>query len=89
MICNLFLLLMDGGSIVSISAWQLLHAVGYPLNCPNMVCLIVFPNINQTPKQNYPSQPEKKTIKMTYCKRFDNSCYHHQCIANRTAVILL
>ena len=26
---------------------------------------------------------------MTYCKRFDNSCYHHQCIANRTAVILL
>jgi len=23
------------------------------------------------------------------CKRFDNSCYHHQCIANRTAVILL
>jgi len=23
-----------------------------------------------------------KTIKMTYRKRFDNSCYHHQCIAN-------
>jgi len=23
-----------------------------------------------------------KTIQMTYCKRFDNSCYHHQCIAN-------
>jgi len=20
---------------------------------------------------------------MTYCKSFDNSCYHHQCIANR------
>jgi len=31
----------------------------------------------------------KKTIQLTYCKRFDNSCYHHQCIANRTAVILL
>jgi len=27
----------------------------------------------------------KKTIQMTYCKHFDNSCYHHQCIANRTA----
>ena len=23
-----------------------------------------------------------KTIQTTYCKRFDNSCYHHQCIAN-------
>jgi len=23
----------------------------------------------------------KQTIQMTYCKRFDNSCYHHQCIA--------
>jgi len=23
-----------------------------------------------------------KMIQMTYCKRFDNSCYHHQCIAN-------
>ena len=30
-----------------------------------------------------------KTISMTYCKRFDNSCYHLQCIANWTAVILL
>jgi len=30
-----------------------------------------------------------KTISKTCCKRFDNSCYHHQCIANRTAVILL
>jgi len=26
---------------------------------------------------------------MTYCKRFDNSCYHHQCIANLLAVITL
>jgi len=25
----------------------------------NIVCLIPFPNINQTPKQNYPSQLEK------------------------------
>jgi len=24
----------------------------------NIVCLIPFPNINQTPKQNYPSQLE-------------------------------
>jgi len=24
-----------------------------------------------------------KTIQTTYCKRFDNSGYHHQCIANR------
>ena len=30
-----------------------------------------------------------RTIKTTYCKRFDNSCYHHQCIANWTAVIML
>jgi len=26
---------------------------------------------------------------MTYCKRFDNFCYHHRCIANWTAVIML
>ena len=30
-----------------------------------------------------------KTISTTYCKRFDNSYYHHQCIANWTAVIML
>ena len=30
-----------------------------------------------------------KTIQTTYRKRFDNSCYHHQCIANWTAVIML
>jgi len=30
-----------------------------------------------------------KTILMTYCKRFDSSCDHHQCIANWTAVIFL
>jgi len=30
-----------------------------------------------------------KTTQTTYCKRFDNSCYHHQCIANWTAVIML
>jgi len=23
---------------------------------------------------------------MTYCKRFDNSCYHHQCIATEKAL---
>jgi len=47
------------GSVLSISPCQLLHAVGYPFDCPNIVCLIAFPNIDQTPKQNYPSQPEK------------------------------
>jgi len=26
-----------------------------------------------------------KTIQTTYCKRFGNSCYHHQCIANYLA----
>jgi len=36
-----------------------LHAVGYPFDCPNIICLIPFPNINQNPKQNYPSQLEK------------------------------
>jgi len=30
-----------------------------------------------------------KTISTTYCKRFDNSRYHHRCIANWTAVIIL
>ena len=30
-----------------------------------------------------------KTTQTTYCKRFDNSCYHHQCIADGTAVIML
>jgi len=36
-----------------------LHAVGCLFDCPNIVCPIVFPNFNQTPKQNYPSQLEK------------------------------
>jgi len=27
-----------------------------------------------------------KTISTTYCRRFDNSCYHHQCFADWTAV---
>ena len=26
-------------------------------------------------------------IQTTYCKRFDNSCYHHQCIANTVDLI--
>jgi len=61
MIYNLFLLLVGGGSVLSISACQLLHAVGYPFDCPNIVCLIplAFSKINQTSKQNYPSQLEK------------------------------
>ena len=59
MIYNLFLLLMDGGCILSFYPCQPLHAVGYPSDCPNIVCLILFPNINQTPKQNYPNQLEK------------------------------
>jgi len=59
MIYNLFLLLMGEGVVLSISLCQLLHVVGYPLDCPNIVCLMPFPKINQTPKQNYPSQLEK------------------------------
>ena len=59
MIYNLFLLLMDGGWLLSFYPCQPLHAVGYPSDCPNIVCLIPFPNINQTPKQNYPSRLEK------------------------------
>jgi len=55
MIYNIFLLLMGGGSVLSISPCQPLHAVEYPFDCPN----IVFLNMNQTPKQNYPSQLEK------------------------------
>ena len=30
-----------------------------------------------------------KTISTTYCKRFDDYCYHHQYVANWTAVIML
>ena len=59
MIYNLFLRLMNGGCILSFSPCQPLHAVGYPSDCPNIVCLIRFPNINKTPKQNYSSQVEK------------------------------
>jgi len=59
MIYNLFLLLMDGGCILSISPFQLPHAIGYHFHSPNIACLILFPNINQTPKQNYPSKLEK------------------------------
>jgi len=65
MIYNIFLLLMVGWCILNgwtlypISPCQPLHGVGYPFDCPNNVCLIAVPNINQTPKQNYPSQLEK------------------------------
>jgi len=59
MIYNIFLLLIGGVSVLSISRCQLLHVVGYPFDCPNIGCLIAFSNINQTPKQNYPSQLEK------------------------------
>jgi len=59
MIHNLFLLLMGGRCILSISLRQPLHAVGYPFDCPNIVSLIAFPNMNQPPKQKYPSHLEK------------------------------
>ena len=41
-----------------VSSYMLLGS-GHPFDCPNIVCLQAFPNINQTPKQNYPSQLEK------------------------------
>jgi len=50
---------MGGGCIFSIPPCQPLHAVGYPFDCPNIVCVIAFPNINQTPKQNYQSRLAK------------------------------
>jgi len=51
---------MGGGSVLSISPCQLLHAVGYPFDCPTIICLIAFPNINQTYKHNnYRSQLQK------------------------------
>jgi len=50
---------MGGWCILSISPCQPLHAVGYSFDCANIVCLIFFPSINQTLKQNYPSQLEK------------------------------
>jgi len=54
-----FLLLVGGGCILPISRCQAIHAIGYPFGCPSILCLTLFPNINQTPKQNYPSQLEK------------------------------
>jgi len=54
----IYKLVMGGGCILSIAPCQPLHAVGYPFDCPNIVYLMLFPNINQTPKQNYPSQLE-------------------------------
>jgi len=59
MIYNLFLLLIGGGYILSISLCQPMYAIGYPFICPKIICLILFHNINQTPKQNYLSQLEK------------------------------
>ena len=50
---------MGGWCILSISPCQPLHAIGYPFDCANIVCLISFPSINQTLKQNYPSKLEK------------------------------
>jgi len=70
MIYNLFLLLMGGWCILSISPCQPLHAVGYPFDCPNIVCLISFPNINQTLKQNYPifkKSKRKRTRSLSEC----------------------
>ena len=29
-----------------------------------------------------------KTISTTYCRRFDNSCYHHQCISGFIVLFL-
>jgi len=43
----------------SISPCQALCAIGYLFDCPNIVCLILFSNISQTPKKNVPSQLEK------------------------------
>jgi len=63
MIYNLFLLLTGGGSVLSISPCQFLQAVGYPFDCPNIVCLIAFPNINQTPK------PTREDFKLSKRKR--------------------
>jgi len=37
-------------------------ALGYPFDCPNIISLISFRNINQTLKQNYPNQLEKVSI---------------------------
>jgi len=63
MIYNLFLLLMGGRCILSIPPYQPLHAVGYPFDCLNIVCLISFPNVNQTLKQNYPTREDFKISK--------------------------
>jgi len=50
---------MSGGCILSISPSHPLHTFGYPFDCPNIVGPIHFPNVNQTPKQNYPRELEK------------------------------
>jgi len=91
MIYNLSLLLMGGGRILSIFPCQPLHAVGCPLDCPKIFCLIAFPNFNQTPKQNYPSQlenisryPKKKQTKSIseYMPTYQSSLQCDFCMPN-------
>jgi len=57
LICNLFLLLLGGWCILSISPCQSLHAVWYHFDCPNIVCLIAFPN--QSNSQAELSKPNR------------------------------
>jgi len=90
MIHNLFLLLMGGGCILSISPCQPLHAVGHPFDRPNIVCLIAFPNINQTPSQlEMPTRNDFKLSKRERTRRlseyiliYQSSLQCNVCIPN-------
>jgi len=65
---------MSGRCILSISLSHSLHPVGYPFDCPNIVCPIHFPNVNRTPTQNSSqlekiSKPTREDFKVSKRKR--------------------
>ena len=54
---------MGGGCILSISPCHPLHAVAYPIDCPNIVCLIPFPTWNPQAELSKPSREDFKISK--------------------------
>jgi len=54
---------MGGGCILSISPCQPLDAVGYPFDCPHIVCLILFPTSNSQAELSKPTREDFKISK--------------------------
>ena len=89
MICNLFLLLMGGWCILSISLCQPLPAVGYPFDCPNIVYLIAFPNKSNSqaelskPNRDFNISKRKRTRSPSeYISTYQSSLQCDVCISN-------